>query len=225
MGIASRRKSEEYIRKGYVKVNGSVITDPAFKVDEAGDTIEFLPELQKAVSSYRYILFNKPPGITATFAEDEGKNLLDVLGDIVKGMAYAGRLDKESEGIMILSDDGEFIYSIMSPENEKEKEYLVETEENVHFGALQKMAAGLNIKGRETRPAVVKKTGPRSFMIVITEGKNRQVRNMSSKVGLTVSKLTRVRIGDVKIGNLEPGQWRYLTEDEINGLKDVGGKV
>jgi len=215
LGFASRRKGEEFIRQGFVMVNGVVIKDPAFPVDEDADLVTVSEALKKATENFKYIAYYKPAGVTSTFSENEGRGL----SGAVRGLSYAGRLDKESEGLMLFSDDGPFVNSIMSPSSRKEKEYQVTVTENVHEGALAKLRGGLRIDGRMTREAMVEKTSPRSFTIVITEGRNRQVRKMAAKVGLTVTGLVRSRIGTVTLRGMKPGEQRPLSDDEVRSLR------
>ncbi|HPQ90300.1 MAG TPA: pseudouridine synthase [Candidatus Mcinerneyibacteriales bacterium] len=217
LGLASRREGDELIRAGYVTVNGRVVTEPWHRVDLSQDNVSLTSGGEERLHDRIYIAFYKPVGITCTFSRDEGDSLSKVL-PFNRNLSYAGRLDKESEGLMILSDDGRFVASISAPEREKEKEYEVRVEENVHEGALNKMRRGMTVKGQQLKETKVTKRGPHSFSIILTEGKNRQIRRMASKVGLTVTGLKRVRIGGITLKGLSPGSWRELTEKEITLL-------
>ena len=217
LGLASRREGDELIQKGCVTVNGIVVTEPWTRVDLDRDTVSLTTQGEDSQQNKTYIAYYKPVGITCTFSSAEGESLGTALPFRQK-LSYAGRLDKESEGLMILSDDGRFVAAVAGPERDKEKEYEVSVEEDVHEGALDKMRRGMSLKGETLKEAAVRKTGPRSFTIILTEGKNRQIRRMASKVGLTVTSLRRVRIGGVTVKGLSPGQWRELTKKEISVL-------
>jgi len=217
LGLASRREGDELIQKGCVTVNGIEITEPWYRVDLARDSISLTSRGEDILHNKKYIAYYKPVGVTCTFSQEEGESLGTIL-PFSQALSYAGRLDKESEGLMILSDDGRFIAGVTDPEREKEKEYMVNVEEQVHEGALRKMRRGMTLKGERLKEAKVRKTGPHSFSIILTEGKNRQIRRMASKVGLTVTGLKRTRIGGVTLKGLLPGQWRELTKKEISVL-------
>jgi pseudouridine synthase len=217
LGLASRREGDELIQKGYVLVNGVVMTEPWTRVDLARDTISLTSQGEDNRQNKTYIAYYKPVGITCTFSPEEGKSLRTAL-PFRERLSYAGRLDKESEGLMILSDDGRFVAAVTGPERDKEKEYEVSVEEVVHEGALEKMRRGMTLKGEKLKEAAVRKTGVHSFSIILKEGKNRQIRRMASKVGLTVTGLKRVRMGGVTLKGLSPGQWRELTKKEISVL-------
>jgi pseudouridine synthase len=217
LGLASRREGDRLIRQGEVTVNGIIVKEPWHHVDLDKDIIALTSTGNDHLNDKKYIAYYKPKGIVSTFGQKEGKFLGDVFSAF-QTLSYAGRLDKESEGLMILSDDGLFIASVRAPEKLKEKEYEVTVAETVHEGALEKMRQGMMLGGKALRKAYVSKRSPHSFAIILTEGKNRQVRRMASKVGLTVTALKRVRIGPVTVEGLQPDQWRELTQEEIRLL-------
>lgn len=217
LGLASRREGDELIRKGCVTVNGVVVTEPWHRVDLARDMVSLTSQGENTRQNKTYIAYFKPVGVTCTFSSSEGASLGTAL-PFRQRLSYAGRLDKESEGLMILSDDGRFVAAVTGPERGKEKEYEVSVNEDVHEGALDKMRRGMSLKGERLKETTVRKTGPHSFTIILTEGKNRQIRRMASKVGLTVTSLKRVRIGVVTVEGLSPGEWRELTKKEISVL-------
>lgn len=217
-GIASRRKADEFISKGYIRVNGKVVTELGFRVDEDKDKIEISEELNEEKKKYRYIVLNKPAGYVTSKSENEGKSVFSLLPEI-EGLTYAGRLDKESKGLLIFSNDGEFIFGITYPEFEKEKEYRVVVDEAVTEEALNKMRKGMMIDGKLTKQAVVEKTGDYSFNIILNEGMNRQIRKMAKRVGYEVIELTRFRIKSILSNDIKIGTWRELTKEEVEDLK------
>ena len=219
LGYGSRRKCEEYIKKGFVKLNGKIVTELATKVIPGKDEIVVSDEILAEKNKFVYILLNKPVGYVTTKSVEEGKTVFELLPDI-EGLTYAGRLDKESEGLLVFSNDGEFIYRVASSENEKEKEYLVVCNKEITDGMLHKMRAGMQIDGKKTKPAKVFRVDEKSFRIILTEGINRQIRKMVRKVGAGVEMLKRIRIANIKNNIPEVGKWRYLTEEEKNIFLD-----
>ncbi len=223
-GIASRRKAEEYILAGLVKVNG-VVAELGQKADPETDEITVDGKVLQARQEMLYYLIYKPVGVVTTNAEQkETKVLLDLLpADLQRKVFPVGRLDKDSEGLILLTNDGVLAYRLTHPKFEHEKEYEVTVNEAVREGALQKMRDGMTISGEETKPALVRKLSDHSFRITLTEGKNRQIRRMSQKVGLTVNKLQRIRIMTLTDSALQPGDYRPLTTEEKDALlKSVG---
>lgn len=220
-GLCSRRKADEFIEKGYIKVNGTVVTEMGFKVNDEKDVVEIMPEAYKEKEEYRYILLYKPPGYVTTRSEEEGKNIFELVPNI-EGLTYSGRLDKESEGLIILSNDGEFVFSLTYPDFEKEKEYSVEVDRRVEEDKLDYMRKGMKIKGKITKPAIITKTGTYSYDIILTEGMNRQIRIMAEKVKWEVMSLVRFRIKNLYAGKMIPGTWRDLTKEEIEDLRNHG---
>lgn len=216
-GLCSRRKADEFIQKGYVSVDGKVVKELGFRVDPQSCKISVSPEAHDEKKSFRYILLYKPSGYVATRSSLEGKTIFDLLPDI-PGLTYSGRLDKDSEGLIILSDDGEFTYAVASPENNKEKEYLVELDGYISDSDLKKMEEGMLIDGKKTRPARCRRTGKKTYTIVLTEGMNRQVRKMAGKLHFNIVNLKRIRIGQIECGRMRPGEWRDLTSVEIDNL-------
>lgn len=217
-GLCSRRKADEFIEKGYIKVNGRVVTELGVKIDEEKDIVEILPEAHEEKEKFKYILLYKPVGYVTTKSTVEGKNIFELVPEI-EGLTYSGRLDKESEGLIILSNDGEFVFSLAYPDFEKEKEYAVEVDREVDESKLDYMRKGMKIKGKLTKPAVVIKTGTYTYDIILTEGLNHQIRIMAQKVGWEVMSLVRFRIKNIYAGNMKPGTWRELTKEEIDDLK------
>lgn len=216
-GVCSRRQGEEYIKKGYVKVNGEVVIELGTKVDPTRDRIEIGKELIKEAQNRVYIVLNKPKGYVTSCKQPEDKIVLDLI-DIPERIFPVGRLDKASTGLLILTNDGLLHHRISHPSHDHEKEYEVVLAKPIPNGALKKMEKGLPMMGTKTRSAKIEKISPTRFRIVLKEGKNKQIRRMVRKVGNLVLRLKRIRISNIKLGTLAEGQWRYLTEKEKKGL-------
>jgi len=225
-GIASRRKAEEYIKQGLVLVNGK----PAIlgqKADPEVDRIEVKGEVMEARKEMLYYVMNKPQGVvTSNIETTPGKKhagggaggaptVRELLPKHLQGVLFpVGRLDKDSTGLLLLTNDGVLAYRLTHPKFDHEKEYVVETEQDITNGQLDKMREGMMILGERTKPATVRRTGTRSFRIALTEGKNRQIRRMCQKVGSSVTTLHRVRMMTLEDPRLREGQVRPLTDAE-----------
>ncbi len=214
-GFCSRREAEKYITAGMVKVNGAVTKVLGTKVDAVADRVEVNGRLLAIVARSVYIALNKPQGYVTSCNQDGDKIVLDLV-DIADRIVPVGRLDKDSTGLLILTNDGNFHHNLLHPSFDHEKEYLVTLSKPLPDKCLKSMAEGLPMMGTRTRPAKIKKLSPRRFRIIIQEGKNRQIRRMVRKVGGNVTALKRIRISNIKLGKLPPGQWRYLTDAEKN---------
>lgn len=220
-GIASRRKAEEYILQGLVRVNGQTAV-LGQKADPEKDTIEVEGTVLEARKEMLYYLMNKPVGVVSSNIERlrekstiVGETVRDLLPKNLQGKIFpVGRLDKESEGLLLLTNDGVLAYRLTHPKFDHEKEYAVTVEHPLMEGALQKMREGMTILGEKTKAALVHKTGPKAFVIALTEGKNRQIRRMCQKVGNPVVSLKRIRIMTLKDEALQPGHMRPLTAAE-----------
>lgn len=214
-GIASRREADAWIAAGRVTINGQP-GQLGTQVKE-GDRVLVdgrpLPERRKAI----YIALNKPRGITCTTERDVPGNIVEFIGHRER-IFPIGRLDKDSEGLILLTNDGDIVNEILRVEHGHEKEYEVAVERPVTPAFLQMMAAGVRIGGEKTKPCQVVRTGPASFRIVLTQGLNRQIRRMCSALGWRVRALRRVRIMHIRLGALPTGKWRDLTEAEIRPL-------
>ncbi|MAF32992.1 MAG: pseudouridine synthase [Desulfobacterales bacterium] len=216
-GVCSRRQGEEYIKKGYVKVNGEVVIELGTKVDPTRDRIEIDRELIKEAQNRVYIVLNKPEGYVTSCKQPEDKIVLDLI-DIPERIFPVGRLDKASTGLLILTNDGLLHHRISHPSHDHEKEYEVVLAKPIPNGALKKMEKGLPMMSTKTRSAKIEKISPTRFRIVLREGKNKQIRRMVRKVGNQVIRLKRIRISNIRLATLAEGQWRYLTEKEKKGL-------
>lgn len=217
-GICSRRKGEEYIKAGFVRVNSTVVTELGTKIDPEKDRIEFKGKVVVPENNLVYIALNKPKGYVTSCSHPREKIVLDLI-DIPQRVYPIGRLDKDSTGLLILTNDGDLHHRLLHPSFDHEKEYDVTVSKPITDGALQNIAEGMPMMGRKTRPAKITRISSRRFRIVLKEGKNRQIRRMVRKVGNQVARLKRIRISKIGLDRLEEGTWRYLTEKEIKSLK------
>jgi pseudouridine synthase len=213
--ICSRRKADEFIAKGYIKVNGQIITELGFKLNPLLDKVELSPELTLEKQQFSYIVLNKPKGYVCSKNREDGKPIFDLL-PVVKDLTYAGRLDKDSHGLVILSNDGKFVYKVFGAEFAKQKEYIVRVNKAVTAEYLAKQANGsIELDGKLLRPAQVKQIGTHAYKITLTEGVNRQLRRMAEVCDYRVVDLKRIRIDNIGDRGLETGEWRELTAGEI----------
>lgn len=222
-GVASRRESEELIKQGKVKVNDQVITAMGINVDSETDQVKVKNKIVTISTDLVYIALNKPIGYLSTVKRMNKieKIVLDLV-DVPERVFPVGRLDKDSQGLLLLTNDGKLTDLLTHPKYEHEKEYVVTVEKKINFDDLIKMSKGIDIRGYVTQPAKVKKLLDKKFSIVLKEGKKRQIRRMTKAVGYHVKKLERVRIGKLELGDIKIGKWRFLTEQEV---KSLYGKV
>ena len=220
-GLCSRRHGEKYITDGCVRVNGRVVNELGTKVDPKNDRIEVCGKLVEAKQKAVYIALNKPKGYIVSCNRISGhsydKIVLDLI-DISERIYPVGRLDKDSTGLLLLTNNGDLHHRLLHPSFDHEKEYEVAVAKPIPDGALRNMANGLPLMGTKTRLAKIKRISARLFRIVLKEGKNRQIRRMVRKVGNQVVRLKRIRVANILLENLEEGDWRYLTETEKKEL-------
>jgi 23S rRNA pseudouridine2605 synthase/23S rRNA pseudouridine2604 synthase len=216
-GFCSRRKGETLIISGKVSVNGIPVTELGSKVDTEKDRVRV--EGQEVVLGEKlvYIALNKPLGFVTSCRQPNDKIVMDLI-DLPQRVYPVGRLDKDSTGLLILTNDGRLHHRLSHPSFDHEKEYEVEVKDPLSDKALEKMAKGMSILGGKTRPAEVFRRSSRKFRIVLKEGKNRQIRRMVKQVGNEVVRLKRLRISGVTLGRLPEGAWRYLQGDEEHDL-------
>lgn len=226
-GITSRRASEELIVNGQVTINGVVVTELGTKADPAKDKITVNGKLLQVSEQRLYILLNKPAGYMTTLDDPEGRPLVtELLKEKINERVYpVGRLDYNTEGLLLLTNDGEWANRLMHPRHEIDKEYHVRVRGKAHNSQLNQLAAGVVIDEKPTAPATVKliKEGEQNDWLSITihEGRNRQIRRMCEAVSLSVVRLKRVRYGSLVLGNLRSGEFRFLTEAEARQLGAV----
>lgn len=218
LGICSRRQADEFIAQGYVTVNDNIITNMGYKINPLTDKVVVLPIVSRVISQFRYILLNKPIGYVCTKSLVDGKNIFKLLPSI-NNLTYAGRLDKDSHGLIVLSNDGKFVYQVCASEFAQEKEYLVRVDKPVTENFLYRQSNGsIRLDGRLVKKARVEAVNPYTYKIVLTEGINRQIRKMAQNQGYHVVDLKRIRIGKVTDVNLRTGEWRELSPSEIKLL-------
>lgn len=217
-GIASRRKAEQFILAGRVKVNDVIITELGTKVDPEKDTVKFNNKLVSEHKKKIVVILNKPIGYVCTARKFENeKSVLDLIN--IKDRIYpVGRLDKNSSGLLLLTNDGNLAQELTHPKYEKEKEYEVEIDGLVDDIFVSNLKKGVRLDEGQTLPAQVKKLHRNKFSIVLKEGKKRQIRRMCGHLGYRVVKLKRTRINNLKLTNLPEGQFRVLSEEELKKL-------
>lgn len=224
-GYASRRAAEQLIAAGKVKVNGR----PAYlgdKVDPVRDKVSVGGKRVINASKKMYIMLNKPRGYVTTLSDERGRKCVaELISDIPERLYPVGRLDKDSEGLLIMTNDGEFANKLTHPSRHVNKCYRVTVRGDVSDEALFKLCDGIVLDGRKTLPAdvhIIDKGENRTVLhFVITEGRNRQIRRMCEEVGLSVIRLKRTEIAGVKLGMLKIGKWRELNEKEMKHLTNV----
>lgn len=229
-GICSRRKAEELIAQGRVKINGRPC-----KVGDKADPIKDIVSIDgervvfERKKAYRYIMLNKPRGYVTTMSDELDRKCVTELLDGVDARVYPiGRLDKNSEGLLLFTNDGNFANEIMHPSKHVTKTYRVTVRPDVDDEVLVKLSEGVVIDGRKTLPCTVlvldKQPGRTVLQMTISEGRNRQIRKMCEAVGLEVARLKRTAVGPIKLGMQKPGTWRDLKPEELRALRNVISK-
>ncbi|WP_319525007.1 pseudouridine synthase [uncultured Desulfosarcina sp.] len=216
-GACSRRKGEDHIRSGHVTVNGEVVTALGTKVDPDNDTVHL--NGQPVVRSDRlvYVMLNKPQRVV-TSCHHRGEPVVTDLVDLPQRLFPVGRLDKDSTGLLLMTNDGRIHHRLSHPSFDHEKEYDVTVQQPIDEVGLAAMRKGVRLSGVMTRPARVRRISAKRFTIVLKEGRNRQIRRMVEKVGNRVARLHRIRVADLKLGGLAQGEWRHLTKAEVRKL-------
>lgn len=214
-GIVSRRGADKWIEEGRVTINGELATVGS-KVED-GDHVCVDGKPVQKVEQLVYIALNKPVGITSTTEKHIQGNVVDFVNHPLR-IFHIGRLDKDSEGLLLLTNDGDIVNEILRAENHHEKEYVVQVDKPITEQFLKKMAAGVEILDTKTLPCRVEKVSNYVFKIILEQGLNRQIRRMCSALGYSVKRLQRIRIMNIHLGNLKVGQWRDLTEKERTEL-------
>ena len=221
-GFCSRRAADNLIEAGRVTINQKPARQGARVSDS--DSVEIDGERIRQVkkSAQVYIALNKPVGITSTTDLKDKTNIIDFI-NYPKRIFPVGRLDKESDGLIFLTNDGDIVNKILRASNQHQKEYVVTVDKAIDDDFVNRMANGLPILGEVTRKCFVRKEGNRRFRIILTQGLNRQIRRMCEYLGYEVKTLTRVAIMHIKLGELAPGKWRYFTAPEVEKLKEMIG--
>jgi 23S rRNA pseudouridine2604 synthase len=214
-GVCSRREADKWIEAGRVTCNGQPAVLGTQVAD--GDEVRIDGDLIGVKKKQVYIALNKPVGIICTTETHIEDNIIEHIG-YPERIFPVGRLDRDSEGLILLTNNGDIVNEILRSENNHEKEYLVTVDRPITDLALRMMAGGVKIMGELTKPSKVTRIDAQSFRIILTQGLNRQIRRMCSALGYKVQRLQRVRIMNIHLGDLKSGQWRHLTPTELAGL-------
>ncbi len=216
-GICSRREVNRLIEENRIKVNGRLCKQGQWVEEEDIILIDNEPI---PVKDKVYIVLNKPVGITCTAAKEVKDNIIDFM-DYKEYIFPVGRLDKASQGLILMTNDGELANKILESENEHEKEYIVTVDKAFDDFFIKGMSEGVEICGVKTRPCKVSRITEDTFRIILTQGLNKQIRRMTKTFGYTVVRLERIRIINIKIDGIDTGKWRNLTEEEVMELKKM----
>ncbi|MDP4709994.1 MAG: pseudouridine synthase [Saprospiraceae bacterium] len=215
-GICSRREADAWIESGRVTLNGTV----AVKGNRVnpGDAVHLDGKPIREAVKPVYIALHKPAGITCTTDQRDPDNIIDFI-KYPKRIFPIGRIDKSSTGLILLTNDGDIVNRILREENDNEKEYIVTVNQELNPRVLKRLSAGVPILGTRTKPCKIEQLGPYKFRITLTQGLNRQIRRMCEYVGYKVVTLKRIRVMNILLGDLKPGAWRELAQEEIVELK------
>ena len=229
-GILSRRAAEEEIKKGRVKVNG-VVAEVGQKIDPTRDRVEYRGQVIEATEKPRftYVMLNKPRGYLSTVTDDRGRHTVtELVADVGVRLYPVGRLDMDSEGLLLLTNDGELTNRLTHPKHEIPKIYHVKIRGVVTAEQVKALSSSMEIDGYRILPVKTElisvKDDTSVLRMTLFEGRNRQIRKMCESQSLTVLRLCRIAIGDLKLGNLAPGKWRYLTKTQVDYLKGSAAK-
>ena len=214
-GFCSRREADKFIEECRVTINGRD-ADKGNRVED-GDIVKIDGEPLKKKKASVYILLNKPKGVTCTTDTKDKTNIVDFVNYKTR-IFPVGRLDKLSEGLIFLTNDGDIVNKILRAGNGHEKEYIVQVDKPVNSVFIKKMRAGVRIPGATTAPCFVKQEGDNRFKIILTQGLNRQIRRMCEALDYRVTSLKRVRIMNITLTGLPTGKWRYFTADELTSI-------
>ena len=228
-GKGSRRAMEAAIAAGRVRVNGEPVTRLGAKIDPSSDLVALDGQrVDPAVEARVYVALNKPRGVLTTASDDRGrKTVLDLLPQsVLRHRLYpVGRLDRDSEGLVLLTNDGKLTNRITHPSYDHEREYAVDIAEAPDPAVLEELRSGVRLDGVLTRPAhfevLSTRNGVTTLRVVLREGKNRQIRRMLTARGHDVVRLVRTRLGPIRLGSLKPGDWRYLDSGEVSALEEL----
>jgi 23S rRNA pseudouridine2604 synthase len=210
-GLCSRRQADKLVEEGRVSIDGRTAVPGDTVKDGSAVSVDGEPIKREETSVL--LLFNKPKGLVCTSAEEEKDNVISYI-NYPKRITYVGRLDKDSEGLLLLTNKGELVDGLMRSRHGHEKEYIVTVDKAVNERFIKSMAAGVPILDTVTRPCVVERIGKYRFRIIITQGLNLQIRRMCEHFGYNVVRLVRVRVGPITLGDLESGKYRAATRDE-----------
>jgi len=216
--ILSRREAENHIREGLIKINGQIVAQMGVQIDPEKDRIEILKS--KKIDKKITVAVHKPRGIVSSKIKKEGATVFEIFPQF-KNLNVVGRLDKESEGLLLLSNDGVITSAVTGSDHLIEKEYQVTVQENINQAKIKKMEEGMKINGQMTLPAKTKLLNNHSFLIILKEGKKHQIRRMCAVLNLTVINLKRLRVGNILLKGIQFGSYRVLSNEEAKGLKNL----
>lgn len=227
-GVASRRASEKLILKGKVKVNNKIVRRLGTKVDPKTDIVKVNNKICRIEENYVYIKMNKPKGVLTTVRDPYGRlTVIDILKNIKTRVYPVGRLDMDSEGLLILTNDGQATYKLTHPKFEIPKTYIVYVKGSIKKGSIKRLENGIMLEDGLTYPAEVKvyqvDECSSTLSIKIHEGRNRQIRRMCKAVGHPVINLKRTSIGSISLNGLKSGEWCYMSKKEVQYLQNIGG--
>ena len=225
-GVASRRAAEKMIAEGRVSVNDEIIREMGVQIDEDYDVVKVDGEAVKNTEKKYYIMLNKPVGFVTTVSDDKGRpTVMDLVSDISARIYPVGRLDYDTEGLLLLTNDGDLTFKITHPKHDIAKTYVAEVTGNITMDTILQLRRGVMVDGVKTSPAEVEVVGATQYgtkvEITIHEGRNRQVRKMFEALGCIVKKLKRTKEAGLTLGHLPSGTWRKLSESEVNMLKKI----
>lgn len=226
-GVASRRRAEELMAEGRVRVNGELVTELGTRIDPDRDDVE-VDGRSVTRPPIRWILFHKPRGCLTTKSDPHGRTTVyDLLPDRFRGLRYVGRLDMDTEGLLLLTNEGDAIHRLLHPSWEVEREYRATVEGRPDEDVLRRLEEGVTLEdgpARAVEARVVEEVGHGAVVaLVLREGRKREVRRLCEAVGHPVTHLLRVRYGPVTLGDLRPGEWRELSDGEVRALRDRVG--
>ncbi len=215
--ICSRRRAESLMQEGRVLVNGTPVTEPGTKIDPDKDTVKVDDIYVKGETRHTYIILNKPTGIISSAYEKDVRTVRDCVK--VRGRIYpVGRLDKDSDGLIILTNDGALTERLTHPRYGHEKEYIVRVAHPLDDSIVPQLREGIILDGEKTQPAEVTRLSRHKLRIILREGRSRQIRRMCEEVGCVITRLTRVRIENISLEGMPIGGWRYLSKEERQEL-------
>ena len=222
--VCSRRKALELVQAGRVSVNGKAVTEPSYEVSPDAPDIR-LDGKKVELGGKDYLILNKPRGIVTTLQDKYAQaTVLGLLPKDYKHLYPVGRLDKDSEGLLLFTNDGELTFKLLHPSFKVDKVYDARVDKPLNENNIRDLERGVVIDGRKTAPAKIGLIGRESLRITIHEGRKRQIRLMLSNLGFQVLRLERIKYGPISLGNLRPGEWRMLDKKEIEALrKEAGG--
>lgn len=218
IGYCSRREADRLIEANRVTINDQLV-EKGQKLKPT-DLLKVDGKEMKQKNDFVYLVVNKPVGITSTTDQSDSTNIVDFINYPIR-IFHIGRLDKDSDGLLLMTNDGDIVNKILRSGNNHEKEYVVTVDKPINKQFIQKMASGIEILNTTTKPCVVTKIDTYRFNIILVEGMNRQIRRMCSALEYRVTHLTRVRIMNITIDQLESGAWRYLTNEEVKTIQEL----